>query len=90
MLSYLHYSFIKQMVWNHLSCDIDLSWPFFEQLLLLYAVDCIAVVLKHMILLKQNRWPPEIYSNYTALLKRDYLLTVQHSYNLDISFDIFF
>ena len=39
-----------------------------------------------MILLKQNRWPPEIYSNYTALLKRDYLLTVQQHYNLDISF----
>ena len=46
----------------------------------------IVVILKHMILLKQNRCPPEIYNNYTALLKRDYLLTVQHHYNLDISF----
>lgn len=88
MLSYLPYFFIKQMVQNHDSCNVDLSWSFFEQVLLLYVVDCVAVVLKHMILLKQNRWPPEIYSNYTALLKRDYLLTVQHSYNLDISFDI--
>lgn len=44
------------------------------------------VVLKHMILLKQNRWPPEIYNNYTALLKRDVLFTVQNNYDLDISF----
>ena len=42
------------------------------------------VVLKHMILLKQNRWP--IYTNYTALLKRDVLFTVQNNYDLDISF----
>ena len=44
------------------------------------------VVLKHMILLKQNRWPPEIYNNYTAMLKRDVLFTVQNNYDLDISF----
>lgn len=43
------------------------------------------VILKHMILLKQNRWPPEIYNNYRALLKRDVLLTVQNQYDLDIS-----
>lgn len=46
------------------------------------------VVLKHMILLKQNRWPPEIYNNYTALLKRDVLFTVQNHYDLDISLSI--
>ena len=45
----------------------------------------IVIILKHMILLKQNRWPPEIYDNYIALLKRDYLLTVQNNYDLDIS-----
>lgn len=44
------------------------------------------IVLKHMILLKQNRWPPEIYNNYMALLKRDYLLTTQYNFDLDISF----
>ena len=45
------------------------------------------IILKHMILLKQNRWPPEIYNNYIALLKRDYLLTVQNDYDLDISLE---
>ena len=44
------------------------------------------VILKHMILLKQNRWPPEIYNNYRALLKRDVLFTVQNRYDLDISY----
>ena len=45
------------------------------------------MVIKHIFLLKQNRWPPRIYNNYIALLKRDYLLTVQNNYNLDISYE---
>ncbi|KAK8828644.1 hypothetical protein WA577_000127, partial [Blastocystis sp. JDR] len=56
---------------------------FVYEIALLYLVDWAMVVLKHMILLKQNRWPPEIYNNYTALLKRDVLFTVQNNYDLD-------
>ncbi|KAK8807541.1 hypothetical protein WA171_000496, partial [Blastocystis sp. BT1] len=61
----------------------DLSRLYWEQVAALFLIDEIVVILKHMILLKQNRWPPEIYNNYRALLKRDYLLTVQNNYDLD-------